>query len=73
MMSVSPHTTSILSIGMPVCSDAIIDHAVTCPWPCGEVPVYTIARPSGSTSMRASSWLVPPLVISTYTLTPMPS
>ena len=37
--SVSPQTTSILSIGMPVSDDAIIDQAVTWPWPCGEVPV----------------------------------
>ena len=37
--SVSPHTTSIMSIGMPVSSAAIIDHAVTWPWPWGEVPV----------------------------------
>jgi hypothetical protein len=27
------------SIGMPVCSLAIIDHDVSWPWPCGEVPV----------------------------------
>ena len=31
--SVSPQTRVILSIGMPVCSLAIIDHAVSWPWP----------------------------------------
>ena len=37
--SVSPHTSVNLSIGMPVLALAIIDHAVSWPWPCGDVPV----------------------------------
>ena len=37
--SVSPQTTLILSIGMPVCSLASMLQDVTWPWPCGEVPV----------------------------------
>ena len=37
--SVSPHTSSIWSIGMPVWALAIIDHDVSWPWPCGDVPV----------------------------------
>ena len=37
--SVSPQTSSIWSIGMPVWALAIIDHEVSWPWPCGDVPV----------------------------------
>ena len=72
--SVSPQTSVMRSIGMPVCSVVIIDQAVSWPWPCGDVPVYTVADPSSCTSILALSPAggTPP-VISTYTLTPMPS
>ena len=38
-VSVSPWMTSTSSNGIPSASAAIWLHAVTCPWPCGEVPV----------------------------------
>jgi hypothetical protein len=60
--------TVIFSIGMPSWSLAIIAHAVACPWPCGEVPVSTVAVPSGCTSREAASPVPAPLsapVIST--------
>ena len=63
--SVSPCTTSMSSIGMPSSAEASIDHAVAWPWPCGEVPVNTVARPSGRTSMRACS--LPPVAAVTST------
>ena len=71
--SVSPHTTSIMSIAIPVSSLANIDHEVTWPCPCGDVPVYTIARPFGRISTLPYSPDEVPAVISTYTLMPMPS
>ena len=48
--SVSPHLTVIFSIGMPSSSLTSIAHTVWWPWPCGEVPVSTVAVPSGWTS-----------------------
>ena len=47
--SVSPWSTVTSSIGTPSCSAAICAHAVSCPCPCGEVPLRTVTAPSGST------------------------
>ena len=51
----SPHFTVILSTGMPSSSLASMAHTVSCPWPCGEVPVKIVALPSGWTSTVAFS------------------
>jgi len=58
--SVSPHVTVISSTGMPSTSLASMAHAVWCPWPCGDVPVKIVARPSGWTSTVAFSRPPPP-------------
>jgi hypothetical protein len=54
---------------MPSLSLASIAHAVSCPCPCGEVPVRIVAVPSGWTSTVAFSLggpdSSPPPVIST--------
>ncbi len=46
---VSPWMTSMSSTGMPMMSLAIWLHAVSCPWPCGEVPVTSSTLPVGFT------------------------
>ena len=43
--SVSPCTTVICSIGMLSASETICANPVASPWPCGDVPVTTVARP----------------------------
>ena len=45
---VSPCTTSMSSTGTPMMSLAIWLHAVSWPWPCGEVPVTSSTLPVGS-------------------------
>ena len=53
--SVSFWTTVIDAIGMPSSLAAIIAHAVWWPWPCDEVPLYTVAVPSSLITTRAAS------------------
>jgi len=66
-------TTVTLSSGMPSRSAAIIANVVSCPCPCENEPVRTIASPSGVISTWPNSVSAMPFVISTYVLTPIPS
>ena len=50
--SVSPCRTVIRSIGMPSSLVTSMANAVWWPWPCGELPVYTVAAPVPSTTSR---------------------
>ncbi len=71
--SVSPLTTVILSIGNPSRSPAIIAKVVSCPWPCENEPVCTIAPPSAVISTSPYSSSPSGFVISVYELIPIPS
>ena len=53
--SVSPWITSTFSGSMPSRSAAICAKLVSSPWPCGEVPVNTVADPDGCTRTMADS------------------
>ena len=55
--SVSPLTTVTFSIGSPSRSAAIIAKVVSCPWPCENEPVRTIAPPSAVISTSPNSLL----------------
>ena len=63
--SVSPLTTVTFSSGSPSCSAAIIANVVSCPWPCENEPVRTIAPPSAVISTSPNSVSPSPFVIST--------
>ncbi len=52
---VSPCSTSTSSNGTPRGSATIWLHAVSWPWPCGQVPVTTSTLPVGSIRMLADS------------------
>ena len=69
---VSECTTRTASNGTPSTAEASWAKAVSCPWPCGEVPVSTVTVPSAFTSTEANSFEEND-VISTYVATPMPS
>ena len=58
-------TKRICSIGMPSSPETSCEYAVAWPWPCADVPAFTVALPSGCTSTSAYSLLEPPAVIST--------
>ena len=51
----SPWITVTLSIGMPSSASTSMAQAVWWPWPCAELPVYTVAVPSPCTTSRAVS------------------
>ena len=53
--AVSPWSTSTSSGSTPSASAVICDQVVTCPWPCGEVPVITVTLPVGWQRMVAAS------------------
>ena len=53
--SVSPWTTSIASMGSPRDSAASMAKAVAWPWPWGDDPVRTTARPSAVISTAPNS------------------
>ena len=63
--SVSPLWTVTFSSGSPSRSATIIAKVVSCPWPCENEPVRTIAPPSGVISTSPSSASPSGLVIST--------
>ena len=67
--SVSPWTMVMRSSGSPSVSEVIMLNAVARPWPCGDVPVRTVARasPSGWADIRTApnSLVRPDPVIST--------
>ena len=67
----SPQTISTAAGSTPSSSAAICANVVSCPWPCGEEPVRTVTRPSGSTRISALSQRPP--ARSTYMPTPMPT
>ena len=52
---VSPCSTSTSSNATPSWSATIWLHAVSCPWPCGLVPVMTSTLPVGSIRIAACS------------------
>ena len=70
--AVSDWTNVIFSSGIPSRSATSIENAVGWPWPCPDVPAAMVAVPSACTVTEPNS-PPPPAVISTYTLTPMPS
>ena len=63
--SVSPSTSRMRSIGMPVWSLTIMANAVWWPWPWENVPARTSAEPSSCTCTPPNSLAPPPAVIST--------
>ena len=54
-MLVSPCSTSTSDGSQPSWSATICDHAVSWPWPCGEVPVTTWNVPVGRQRIVAVS------------------
>ena len=63
--AVSDCTRRTASMGTPSSSATIIANAVSCPWPCDEVPTMAVTVPSSCTSTDPNSWNVPPAVTST--------
>src|SRR5215208_3209366 len=53
--AVSPCRTSISSKPAPRRSATICENVVTCPWPCGDVPISACTLPVGSTRIVAAS------------------
>ena len=53
--SVSPWMTVTLAMGMLSSDWTSMAQAVWWPWPCAELPVYTVAEPSWCTTRRAVS------------------
>ncbi len=43
------------SMSIPSSAEAIMDQDVSWPWPCGDVPVKTVAVPSPLMTTRATS------------------
>ena len=48
-LRVSEWTTLTSAIGTPSVHDTSCAHVVSWPWPCGEVPVFTVTVPSSAT------------------------